>query len=218
MKKRADLLDLIIAPKQRIIWGLLLLPCVALTASWRFLLPETAVAVALAALSAKRLRPLANLGFIAAMAAFSALAPRGHIFYSLGFIKLTDTAVIEGIERGLAIVCMVYVSGFAVSSGLRLPGAFGELLSGTLSRFNLLMGMRARVDPKDLTGSIDKILFSIHDPDAAEGAGIDTEGAPPATSNPSPIGRRPATIAAGAALASLTVAAAAWAAIASRLS
>ena len=177
-------------------------------------IPETAVALALAALSAKRLRPLGNAIFIAAMAAFSALAPRGHVFFSLWFIRLTDTAVIEGLERGLAIVCMVYVSGFSVSRRLRLPGTFGALISGTLSRFNLLMGMRARVKPKDLIGSIDDILFSIHDPDALEDG---AEDSPPAEETRISEGLSPAATVAGAALAALTLAAAIWAAIASRL-
>jgi hypothetical protein len=171
--KGKDLLGELMRPAPRLAWGFLLLAPIALVRGWPFLLAETACALALALLSGKRFRPLANASFLAAMIAFSLIQPRGEVLLRLGELPLvTRDALIEGIERGLRILCMVQVSGFSVSPSLRLPGAFGGLLSGVLSRFHALMDLREGIDGKDIMGSVDRLLFAVYDPrgDGADSA------------------------------------------------
>jgi hypothetical protein len=163
--KDKDLLGALMRPAPRLAWGFLLLAPIALTRGWPALLAETACALALALLSGKRFRPLAASGFLAAMIAFSLIQPRGEVLVRLGGLPLvTRDALIEGMERGLRILCMVQVSGFSVSASLRIPGAFGGLLSGVLSRFHALMDLRGRIDRKDVMGSVDRLLFAVYDP------------------------------------------------------
>jgi hypothetical protein len=164
VRPRADLIGALIAPAPRFVWGLLLLLPVALARSWAVSLAEAAIALGLSLLSGKKARPMANLGFLAAMVAFSALSPRGRILLSIGAFPLTEGALLDGLERALTILCMVFVSGFSVSAELRLPGGFGSLLSGVLSRFRALMEARATLDRKDIMGSLDKVLYGVFDP------------------------------------------------------
>jgi len=67
-------LEAFLPPAHRLAWGLALLPCVALTASWRLILAELGLALVLTLLSGKRARILPNALFILAMAAFAVLA------------------------------------------------------------------------------------------------------------------------------------------------
>jgi len=170
VKERKDLLAPIMPPALRLAWGLALFIPVAFTEGWAFLAAETAVALALALLSGKRFRPLANALFLAAMAAFSLLRPRGEVLLSIGaFPLVTLDALLDGLERGLMILCLVQVSGCSVSPDLRLPGSFGALLSGVLARFHAFMDLRGRIDRKDVMGSVDRILFAVYDPAKDDG-------------------------------------------------
>jgi hypothetical protein len=193
--KDKDLLGIAILPAPRLAWGFLLLAPVALTRGWPALLAETACALALALLSGKRFRPFANAGFLAAMIAFSLLQPRGEVLIQAGALPLvTRDALLEGIERGLRILCMVQISGFSVSASLRLPGAFGGLLSGVLSRFHALMDLRGRIDRKDIMGSVDRILFAVYDPrgetrEAADGSDGTAQAAMPGAEGKTPLSR-----------------------------
>jgi hypothetical protein len=220
--KDKDLLGALMRPAPRLAWGFLLLAPIALTRGWPALLAETACALALALLSGKRFRPLAASGFLAAMIAFSLIQPRGEVLVRLGGLPLvTRDALIEGMERGLRILCMVQVSGFSVSASLRIPGAFGGLLSGVLSRFHALMDLRGRIDRKDVMGSVDRLLFTVYDPrgenrDAGDGFEGAKEAAVPEGEGKENGASRKWALAAGAFLMAAVIAAASAAALLSR--
>jgi hypothetical protein len=152
----------------RFIWGLCLMPLVALTEDWTMLAVELLAAAALMLLSGKRVKPAFNLLFVLSVAAFSLLSPRGRILLELGPYRVTQAALEDGLKRGIALLCLVFVSGFSVSRGLRLPGRLGALLAEAFSAFSRLMEGRKSFDRKDWAGSIDSILFQVYDPDARE--------------------------------------------------
>lgn len=201
---RRDLLAPIAAPGPRFLWGLALMPLAAFNDSWAVALGELCLAAVLAALSGKRLRPVANSVLLASIVAFSLLSPHGLVLARWGAFRVTRGALLDGIERGATILCLIYLSGASVSWGLRLPGRFGSLLAEVFAAFNRLMETRAAFDRRDWIASLDSALFRLLDPDASPGP----EAADRAYARAAPSG---AKAAAGIALYASTLAAAALA-------
>ena len=54
---------------------------------------------------------------------------------------------------------MIAISQFCLREDLRIPGRVGGLVGRSLFYFHRIMGMRARIDRKDVIGSIDSLLF-----------------------------------------------------------
>lgn len=156
-------------PAPRFAWGLALMPLVAFARGWMPACAELAAAALLAILSGKRVKLLNNLSILALIAFFSLLNPHGLVLARLGPVRITQGALLDGIERGAIIVCLVFVSRFSVSPFLVLPGRFGSLLSGVFASFNRLMESKRKVRRGDWVASVDEILFGLFDPDAPEG-------------------------------------------------
>jgi hypothetical protein len=163
-----DLLGEVMAPNFRFIWGLALMPLIAFTAGWIPACADLTAAAILAIVSGKRIKPLNNLSIIALIAFFSLLNPHGLVLATLGPLRVTQGALLDGIERGAIIVCLVFVSRASVSPLLALPGRFGALLSGVFASFNRLMESKQKVQRRDWVASVDAILFGLFDPDAPD--------------------------------------------------
>jgi hypothetical protein len=160
-----DLLGELVPPIPRFMWGLALMPLIAFTKGWLPASVELTAALVLALLSGKRIRVLDNALIISLIIAFSLLNPHGLVLAKWGFLRVTQGALLDGIERGATIVCLVFMSRASVSPSLRLPGSFGSLLSGVFASFNRLMESKRKIERRDWVASVDKALFDLFDPD-----------------------------------------------------
>lgn len=76
----------------------------------------------------KGFRLLPGLIVLGAVFVAHLLMPIGEVLFYIGEFPITLGAVREGLTRGLTLVGLVYLSRFAVSAELPIPGAAGRLL------------------------------------------------------------------------------------------
>jgi uncharacterized membrane protein len=98
-----------------------------------------------ASLSAgRKFRPLPGLIVLSAVLFAHILMPVGEVMLRIFDFPLTRGAIDLGLEKGLSIVALVYLSRFAVSKELQLPGLPGRLLYTVLSYFEELTAFRPK--------------------------------------------------------------------------
>ena len=98
----------------------------------------------------------------AGIVAFNLVIPTGRVLVSILGLPLTEVALKTGVSKATAMVGLISLSLFSIRSDLRLPGRFGGLLGTSLLYFERIMGQRRAIDRRDLVGSIDAVLLSVH--------------------------------------------------------
>jgi len=134
----------------------------------RLLVPKLillAVFIAVGVVSGRRMRPLGNLLFFAAVVFFNLLSPSGRVCFSVGPLAVTEEALKGGVLKALSFVGLFYLSTFSIHPRIRFPGRVGYLLSRTFGYFHLLLqsgGFR----PRRPLESLDAMLLRLEsDPD-----------------------------------------------------
>ncbi len=118
----------------------------------------------LATLAGKRIRWGYFVVMVSSITAFHLFAPLGRILLEIGPLAITEGALRQGLQKGFAIVGLVFISLFAVQSNLRLPGTVGGLLGRLFFYFERVLDARGSVRAKALVASIDQILFDVYPP------------------------------------------------------
>jgi heptaprenyl diphosphate synthase len=148
------------------------------------------------AVSGRGVRLLQYLLVAAGIVIFNLVIPTGRILISPLGLPVTEVALKAGLSKATAMVGLIALSRFSIRADLRFPGRLGGLLGASLMYFERIMGQRRSIDRRDIIGSIDAMLLSIH-------------GAP---SDPDP-SRPPVRTSPGAAAVLIAVAGAAWSAL-----
>ncbi len=150
------------------------------------------------AVSGRRVRVLQYAFVGAGIAVFNLIIPTGRVLVSILGLPVTEGALKSGVAKALAMIGLVALSQFSIRADLRFPGKVGGLLGASLQYFERIMGQRRSIDRRDIIGSIDRVLLSVH-------------SAQPGERDPA-AGRPRTTIAAAALLASVVLAS--WGALA----
>lgn len=127
------------------------------------------------ALAGRRIRIVQILVVTAGIVAFNLLIPTGRVLLTVLGLPITETALRAGVLKATAVVGMIAISQFALRGDLRIPGKIGGLIGRSLGYFERVVSMRARIDRKNVIGSIDAILFEVQSP--AGTGGQDSERA-----------------------------------------
>lgn len=177
VRKKRDIIGLFISPVFRFWIGLLIIP------AWLFI--ENTVVKALylgiflllAFLSGKRIRIIYFVVLTCSITLFHLLIPNGRVLFELGRFKITEEALIAGLNKAMTICGLVMLSLFSVSVKLRLPGRFGGLLAGTFFYFEKILDSRekiasgGRLSVGNFMASIDRLLsdlFTTSEPETEE--------------------------------------------------
>lgn len=86
---------------------------------------------------------------------FYVLVPNGKILYELGFIRITEGALREGVFRSLTLNGYVFLSLWCVSTRLSLPTKYGRMLALTVQYFNILLQSAMNNKYRDAVRSYD---------------------------------------------------------------
>ena len=140
---------------------------VGAAASLAFLLPvPLAVRAALFALFAaaawlagKRVSWIAALLTSAGIVAANLLVPVGKVVASLGPLKVTEAALLDGIDKALVFEGLIFASKAFIRPGLRLRGRLGSTLASAFETFDLIVEHRGRLRPSTLIEDADELAL-----------------------------------------------------------
>ncbi len=134
------------SPLVRLVSGLLMIPPFLLQSSIPFKLVHIVLFGLASVYLGKRVRMLPGVLIVAAVTAAQLLMPLGEVLVYLGSFPITGGALEQGLVRGLNLVGLVYLSRYAVSSQLPIPGKAGALLYRVFFYFEELTAYRVSRD------------------------------------------------------------------------
>lgn len=127
--------------------------------------------------SGKKVSLIATLLVSAGIVGANLLVPVGRVIAVLGPLKLTETALLDGIGKALVFEGLVYLSKASILPGLRLPGRFGALVASAFVYYDRIVEYKGSIKPATLIADADRLMLQVWDQPLAE---------------PSPEARRPA--------------------------
>ena len=122
----------------------------------------TALALILLLADRSRIRLLPAILMATSIILFNLCTPFGRVLARPFNLPLTDGALFLGIKKVLTMEGMIFISRWILKPGFRLPGKTGGLVSQAFRILGYLTDSRRKLDPKNLTASIDSIMFG-HD-------------------------------------------------------
>ena len=114
-------------------------------------------------LTGKKNNPLITLLVMLFIIAFNLLVPYGRVLYSIGVFKVTSGALINGIQRAVTLEGLIMLSRASIRQDLRLPGAFGELISESFRFFEQIIDRKGVITRKNIFTSIDQLMIELSD-------------------------------------------------------
>lgn len=115
----------------------------------------------LAWLFRKNTNPLFTVLVILGIVFFNLLMPYGQVLFSAGIFKITSGALKTGIHRAVTLEGLVMLSRLIIRQDMKIPGLFGELLSGTFKYFAVIMNRKERIRGKNIIAAIDSLLIEL---------------------------------------------------------
>lgn len=119
------------------------------------------VLVLAAALSSgKKVSLLATVLVSAGIVAANLLVPVGRVIWQLGAFRVTETALLEGLDKALTFEGLIYISKASIRPGLRLPGRFGFIVSRAFVYYDRIVEYKGRIRAAYLFEDIDALMLA----------------------------------------------------------
>ncbi|HKK64385.1 MAG TPA: hypothetical protein VJ967_00925, partial [Clostridia bacterium] len=161
-KKQVDAAPVRVTPLVRLITGLLMIPPFILQPQIAFKGAHILLFGLASLYLGKRVRIIPGVMIAAAVTGAQLLTPLGEVLTYIGSFPITAGALQQGLLRGLNLVGLVYLSRYAVSPGLPIPGKLGALLYRVFYYFEELTAYRVVRDKSiGFWGNIKQALMGI---------------------------------------------------------
>ncbi|MCL2833801.1 MAG: hypothetical protein FWD78_11580 [Treponema sp.] len=141
--------------------GLLIIPAILFNPAPIYRLAQFLFFWFLCWLAGKKNNPFITLIIITVIIAFNLIIPYGRVMFSIGVFKITEGALMTGIQRAATLEGLIMLSRLTVRQDFRIPGAFGELIGESLRMFSMLMESKPRITIKNLIKDIDNLLMEL---------------------------------------------------------
>ncbi len=125
----------------------------------------------------KRTSLLNALIVSASIVAFNLLIPYGPVLAAIGSFRITQGALLAGLEKAVTVEGLIMLSKATIRSDLRLPGRFGALIGESFRYLELIMERKGGIERKDPIGGIDRLLIELSSLRAADTAEESAAGA-----------------------------------------
>lgn len=164
-------------PLHLFVTGVIVIICFLLQQNLVVRVVQVAAFALVVVLAGKRIRWGYFAIMVASITVFNLLTPVGEVLLRAGPLTITRGALEQGLLKAFAIPGLVFISLFAVSPDLRLPGRLGGLVARLFFYFEHVLEGRKRIRLRRFVESIDEVLLGVlEDEVAAPGAGA-TPGA-----------------------------------------
>ena len=169
MAKRADAwLNRNVSTLFLFVFGIVTIPTLLLHGHVVLKFFQVALFLLLCVMAGKKLRIVWSLVFLVVIVSINGLSPTGRILAHIGSFPLTVGALSSGLDKGLTVVGLAYLSRFTVRRDLKLPTVLGQLLARTLYYFDRLCESRVRWSLKEPVDSLDRLMNSIQGSDVVQ--------------------------------------------------
>lgn len=111
----------------------------------------------------RRVPVLGTTLVILGIAGANLLVPVGRVLAAWGPIRITETALREGIEKAVTFEALIYVSKATIRSDLRIPGRAGSLVGASLRCYERILETRIRLRRSSFLSDLDEVLLGIYD-------------------------------------------------------
>jgi heptaprenyl diphosphate synthase len=130
----------------------------------------TGIFFAITLLRRGKIKILPSILITVSVTFFALLSPYGKVLFKIGSFRITKDALITGLHRSAILTGMVFLSQFAVSPQLHLPGKAGEFLAMVFTWLDKLTEQRISFKPGQIISSIDNRLCQIWNTDIKIGS------------------------------------------------
>jgi hypothetical protein len=127
-------------------------------------------------MSGKRVSFLTTILVSAGIVAANLLVPVGRVIVSLGPVRITETALLDGIDKALVFEGLVYISKASILPGLRLPGRFGSLVASSFVYYDRIVEYKGNIRPASLVEDADRLMLKVWEEPLGEDARPKTKG------------------------------------------
>ena len=155
---RYDRIEPMLAPGIRFLWGTCLLILFLFQQQPILKLLLVALFAIMALFAGKRIRFGYFLTLVVSITVFNLLTPFGLVLATVGPLRITQGALVNGATKGITIVGLVFASLFTVSRHLVLPGSFGLFLARSFFYFERLYSEKKRIRRDHVIEDIDSIM------------------------------------------------------------
>jgi hypothetical protein len=114
-------------------------------------------------LSGKKVSPIATIVVSAGIVAANLLVPVGKVLAVLGPLKVTQTALLDGIGKALVFEGLVYISKATILPGLKLPGRLGAVVASAFVYYDRIVEHAGEVRPATLIEDADALMLKVWD-------------------------------------------------------
>lgn len=141
--------------------GLCIMPAFLFNPSLEARFIQTLLFISFTFFLGKKVNFLTLLLVSTAIIAFNMLLPHGRIITQWGPLRITEGALVSGIQKALTLEGLILLSRSAIRSDLRLPGFFGSLISDSFRIFEKISELYRGISWKQPIQSIDSLLLQL---------------------------------------------------------
>jgi heptaprenyl diphosphate synthase len=169
-RKRQELYERIFSARDLCFAGLLMMSALVFNPSPYLRCAQFLFFLALLWCAGKKNNFLATLAVMLGIVAFNLLAPYGRVLFEIGAFRVTQGALLGGLQRAVTLEALIMLSRFAIRRDLRFPGAFGELIGESLGILASIQERRSAVSGKNLIAGIDALMLELSKTEAPPAA------------------------------------------------
>lgn len=117
--------------------------------------------LAIAKASGKKVSLLTTIFVSLGIVLANLLVPLGRVITKWGPLTITETALIEGIEKAITFEGLIYISKASIRQGLNLPGRFGSIVAAAFVYYDRIIEYRGKIRAASLFDDVDQLMLKI---------------------------------------------------------
>jgi heptaprenyl diphosphate synthase len=133
-------------------------------------LPAKALLLVLFALAAaalgKRFSLFVTLSVTAGIVVANLLIPSGKILGTFLGLKITEGALIEGLQRAVTFEGLMYISKASIMPGLNLPGRLGSIVAAAFGYYERVLEYKGKIRPSAVAMDADALMMRVWESDS----------------------------------------------------